>query len=77
MHREGTFNTDTIRELTDGKGLANASTLSADYYTLENLDTALGAFDNPNMNLDLIARAEVNNALFERGGINRIQNVHG
>jgi len=44
---------------------------------LEDLNTALGSFDNTNVDLDLIARAEVNNALFERGGIDRIQNVHG
>jgi hypothetical protein len=29
------------------------------------------------VDLDLIARAEVDNALFERSGIDRIQNVHG
>ena len=77
MNWEGTLNTNTVGEFTNCEGLANASALTANNYSLENLNTALGAFNNTNVDLDLIARAEVDNALFERGGVNRIQNVHG
>ena len=72
MHWKGAFYSDTVREFANSKSLADASALATNYYALENLDTALGTFNNPNMNLDLIARAEVDNALFERGGIDRI-----
>ena len=39
MDWEGTFDTDTIRDLTDGKGFANAIALATNYDALENLKT--------------------------------------
>jgi hypothetical protein len=46
--------------------------LATDNYALEDLNTALGTFDNPNVNFDLVAGAEIDNALAEGCGINRV-----
>ncbi len=65
MYWEGTFYTDTVGKLADGEGLADARTLTADNDSLEELNTALVALNNANVDLDLISWAEVNNILAE------------
>jgi len=52
---EGTFYSNTVRNLTDCESFANAIALATDNNSLEDLDTALATFDNANVNLEFIA----------------------
>jgi hypothetical protein len=56
---EGTFYSNTVRNLTDCESFANAIALAADNNSLEDLDTALATFDNANVDLELIACAKL------------------
>jgi hypothetical protein len=77
MDREDSLDSDTIGDLSDGEGLANARTLASDDDSLEDLDTALVAFDDSNVDFQLISGAECRYILSQRRDINRIKDVHG
>lgn len=53
------FDADTVGDFADGIGGVHGATLTLDNDALENLDTLLIAFDNPNVDLDGIAGAEI------------------
>jgi hypothetical protein len=50
--------------------------LATDYYTLENLKTALVTFDNANMDLELITSTELWDVFAQRCCIYGVKNVH-
>ena len=58
MHRESALHADTEGHLADGEGLADATALTADHDTLEDLDPLLGTFDDLDVNVEGIAGCE-------------------
>lgn len=56
---KGFFDADTVGDFADGIGGVHGATFTFDNDALENLDTLFIAFDNPNMDLDGIAGAEI------------------
>jgi hypothetical protein len=65
VYWECTFYSNAVSKLADCECLANTRTLATDNESLEELDTALVALDNTNVDLDLISRTEANKVLAE------------
>ena len=76
MHRESTLHTNTERNLTNRKGLTDATVLTADNNTLENLNTGLVTLNDLHVNVHSVAGAEFRNIVAQLCGIDLIQNVH-
>ena len=76
VHGEGALYADAVRDLANRESFASARTRATNDDALEDLDTALGTFDNTHVNLEFIARAKCRDARTEGGGVNRVEYVH-
>ena len=63
MHREGPLDADAVAFLSDGEGLADAPTGATQHHTLEHLNTLLVAFDDLDVDLNGVTRAEVRDVI--------------
>src|SRR5699024_9102689 len=71
-----TLDADTEGDLTHGEGLTDATALTADDNTLEELGTGVGAFDDLDVNVEGVTGAESRNVVAQVCGVDLIQNVH-
>src|SRR5262249_27372856 len=76
MHRKSPLDADAIALLAHGERLADASALPAEHHALEYLDALLGPFDNLDVHVDGVARAEGREVVAQRRLVDEVQPVH-
>jgi hypothetical protein len=76
VHWEGTLNTNTVGNLTNGESLAQAIALAAHNDSLEDLKAALATFDNTDVNLELITGTKLWDVMAQGYCIYGVKDVH-
>jgi hypothetical protein len=76
VHREGALDTDAERHLADGEGLAGARAVPADHDALEHLDAGPAAFDDLDVHLERVTRAEGGDVGAQHLRVQCVQGVH-
>src|SRR6188472_1150711 len=76
VHRELALDADLEADLADREGLANALALAADDDALEDLDTRARTFDDVDVHLDGVARAEVGDVRPQARSVDVVEDVH-
>jgi hypothetical protein len=72
VKREGALNPSAKANFADGECLAKSTTVATNNYALENLNTGTGSFNDSNVNLYVIARAEIWDTSAQRCCVNFI-----
>src|SRR5665647_697511 len=76
VQREGTLDANTEADLANRVGLADATTVTTDDHTLEDLDARARAFNDLDVNLDVVTGAECRDVIAQTDLVDVVEFVH-
>src|SRR5665811_2156270 len=76
VQREGALDANTEADLANRVGLADATTVTTDDHTLEDLDARARAFNDLDVNLDVVTGAECRDVIAQADLVDVVELVH-
>src|SRR5450631_116975 len=76
VQREGALDANAEADLANRVGLADATTVTTDHHTLEDLNARARALNDLDVNLDVVAGAECRDVIAQAGLVDVVELVH-